>query len=125
MQPGNTWRWRGGPEPSSSPSAFHQPLEMEKSQVRKRTFVKLLGAAVLPTMTSLTHSQDRWPVRPIKIVVPVTPGGTADVIAREFGRRLGERVGQPVVVENRPGANGIPATVAVARAPADGYTLML
>lgn len=93
--------------------------------MRKRTFVKLLGASVLPTMTSLTRSQERWPVRPIKIIVPVTPGGTADVMAREFGRRLGERVGQPVVVENRPGANGIPATVAVARAPADGYTLML
>lgn len=93
--------------------------------MRKRTFVQLLGAAVLPTMTSLARSQERWPARPIKIVVPVSAGGTADILAREFGRRLGERVGQPVVVENRPGANGIPATVAVARAPADGYTLML
>ena len=93
--------------------------------MRKRTFVQLLGAAALPAMSALVHGQPRWPARPIKIIVPVTPGGTADVMAREFGRRLGERVGQAVVVENRPGANGIPATVAVARAPADGYTLML
>jgi len=96
--------------------------------MRKRTFVQLLGVAALPAMSSLAYGQvgqAHWPVRPIKIIVPVTPGGTADLMAREFGRRLGERVGQAVVVENRPGANGIPATVAVARAPADGYTLML
>lgn len=93
--------------------------------MRKRTFVKLLGAAVLPVMAPLAYSQERWPARPIKIIVPVSPGGTADVLAREFGRRLSERVGQPVVVDNRPGANGIPGTVAAARAPADGYTLLL
>uniref|UniRef100_UPI00035FC3EB Bug family tripartite tricarboxylate transporter substrate binding protein n=2 Tax=Variovorax paradoxus TaxID=34073 RepID=UPI00035FC3EB len=93
--------------------------------MRKRTFVKLLGAAVLPAMAPLAYSQERWPARPIKVIVPVSPGGTADVLAREFGRRLSERVGQPVVVDNRPGANGIPGTVAAARAPADGYTLLL
>jgi len=93
--------------------------------MRKRTFVKLLGAAVLPAMAPLAYSQERWPARPIKIIVPVSPGGTADVLAREFGRRLSERVGQPVVVDNRPGANGIPGPVAAARAPADGYTLLL
>ncbi|MES2360355.1 MAG: tripartite tricarboxylate transporter substrate binding protein [Pseudomonadota bacterium] len=93
--------------------------------MKKRTFIKLLGAAAVPTLMPLAHGQERWPSRPIKVIVPVTAGGTADVLAREFGRRLGERVGQAVVVENRPGANGIPATVAVARAPADGYTLLL
>ena len=93
--------------------------------MKKRAFVKWLGAAALPSLTSLTYGQEPWPARPIKIIVPVTPGGTADVMAREFGRRLGERVGQPIVVENRPGANGIPGTVSVARAPADGYTLLL
>jgi len=93
--------------------------------MKKRTFVKWLGAAALPSLSSFTYAQESWPSRPIKIIVPVSAGGTADILAREFGRRLGERVGQPVVVENRPGANGIPGTVTVAHAPADGYTLLL
>ncbi|MCW5238381.1 Bug family tripartite tricarboxylate transporter substrate binding protein [Verminephrobacter eiseniae] len=93
--------------------------------MKKRAFVQLLGAAAWPGPVALAQAQEPWPSRPIKVIVPVTAGGTADVLAREFGRRLGERLGQPVVVENRPGANGIPATLAVARAPADGYTLLL
>lgn len=94
--------------------------------MQKRTFIKLCSAMTLAASAPMAFAQDApWPARPIKIVVPVTPGGTADVLAREFGRRLGTRLGQAVVVENRPGANGIPATLAVARSPADGYTLML
>lgn len=93
--------------------------------MRKRAFVKLLGAAALPWLAPSAQGQERWPARPIRIVVPVAAGGTADALAREFGRRLGERLGQAVAVENRPGANGIPATVSVARAAADGYTLLL
>jgi tripartite-type tricarboxylate transporter receptor subunit TctC len=65
-----------------------------------------------------------WPSRPIRIITPQAPGGSGDVMLREFATRLAERLGQPVVVDNRPGANGIVATQAVARAPADGYTLL-
>lgn len=65
-----------------------------------------------------------YPNRPIKIVVPFPPGGSADVLARNVGDKLSKSMGQPVVVENKPGAGGIPGASAVAGAPADGYTLL-
>jgi len=66
-----------------------------------------------------------YPSRPIKIVVPFPPGGGYDFMARNLGQKLGESLGQPVVVENRAGANGNLGSDAVAKAPADGYTLLL
>jgi tripartite-type tricarboxylate transporter receptor subunit TctC len=70
------------------------------------------------------HSQE-WPQRPVKIVVPYAPGGNSDAIGRVIARHLGEAFGQPFVMENRPGASGAIAAEAVARSPADGYTLFL
>ncbi len=66
-----------------------------------------------------------WPQRPIRIVIPFPPGGPADVLARLLGPKLAEAWGQPVVVDNRAGANGIIGTDLVARATPDGYTLMI
>ena len=66
-----------------------------------------------------------WPDKPVRIVVAYPPGGGIDVMARQIAEKLGARWGQPVVVENRPGANTIIAADAVARAPADGYTLLM
>lgn len=66
-----------------------------------------------------------FPSKPIRIIVPYTAGGTTDMLARTVGRKLTEKWGQPVVVENKPGANGIIGMDAVAKAPADGYTLGL
>jgi len=66
-----------------------------------------------------------YPSRPVRIIVGITPGGASDVLARLMGQWLSERLGQPFVVENRPGAGGNIATEAVVRAPADGYTLIL
>jgi tripartite-type tricarboxylate transporter receptor subunit TctC len=69
-------------------------------------------------------SQSAWPNKPIKYVVPFAPGGVSDGVARLISQQLTERLGQPVVVENRPGVSGILGTQVVAKAPADGYTIM-
>jgi tripartite-type tricarboxylate transporter receptor subunit TctC len=66
-----------------------------------------------------------YPARPVRVVVPTSPGGGNDFIARHVGQRLSERLGQQFLVENRPGAGGTIGTAFVAKAPADGYTLLL
>jgi len=71
------------------------------------------------------HAQAAWPSKPIKIVVPFAPGGSNDNIARVLGTKLGARLGQPVIIDNKGGAGGTIGTDAVAKAPADGYTLLL
>ncbi|MGB5079353.1 MAG: tripartite tricarboxylate transporter substrate binding protein [Burkholderiales bacterium] len=80
--------------------------------------------AVLP-LTSTAQSTDSFPSRPIKFLVPYAPGGATDIIARIVAAKLTESLGQSVVVENRPGASGNLALEAVAKAPADGYTLLV
>ena len=70
-------------------------------------------------------AQAQYPNRPIKLVVPFTPGTGIDILARVFAQKLQERIRTPVVVENRPGASGNIGTEAVAKAPADGYTLLM
>ena len=77
-------------------------------------------ALVLPPAQAQTY-----PDRPVKIIVPQPPGGGFDTVARQLADKLGPLLGQPVVVENRPGAGTLVGTEAVARAPADGYTLLL
>jgi tripartite-type tricarboxylate transporter receptor subunit TctC len=66
-----------------------------------------------------------YPAKPVRMVVPYPPGGSADILARTVGQKLSERIGQPVVIENRPGAGASVGAKAVAIAPADGYTLLL
>jgi tripartite-type tricarboxylate transporter receptor subunit TctC len=68
------------------------------------------------------HAQE-WPQRPIRIIVSFGAGGGADIISRILGQSMQERLGQPVVIENRPGAGGTIGNEAVARADKDGYTL--
>jgi tripartite-type tricarboxylate transporter receptor subunit TctC len=97
------------------------------SPITRRLFVPLLalaGTAILSTPQA-AQAQSPWPARPIKLVVPQGVGSGSDVIARLLGERLGQQLGQAVVVENTPAANGLVALGAVAKAPADGYTLVL
>jgi tripartite-type tricarboxylate transporter receptor subunit TctC len=77
---------------------------------------------VLVAALSQAHA---FPTKPVRVIVAFTPGGVTDIVARTLTAKLAERWGQPVVVENRPGAGGSLAAVAVARAPADGYTLLV
>ena len=83
----------------------------------------IAALAVCLPFTSNTHAQD-YPTRPVTIVVAFTPGGPSDVLARVLGRQLEQILGQPFIVENRPGAGGNIAAEQVARAPGDGYTLL-
>ncbi|MFG0601575.1 Bug family tripartite tricarboxylate transporter substrate binding protein [Delftia sp. WSY_4] len=93
---------------------------------RRSAMARLLAAALAPaSMPAQSQAQAAWPVRPITLVIPFPPGGQTDVVGRLVGERLSQRLGQPVVVENRPGVNGSLASEAVARARADGYTLVI
>ena len=96
-----------------------------KNPVRQLRWVASAALAVAVAMASAlpAHAQ-AWPTKPVKYVVPFSPGGVSDGVARLIAQHLGERLGQPVVIENKPGVSGIVGTQAVARAPADGYTLM-
>ncbi len=84
----------------------------------------MMMCAALMLAASATQAQD-WPSKPVRIIVPYSAGGTSDVLARIIGQRLGEAWGQPVVVENRAGANGNVGSDVVAKSAADGYTLLL
>lgn len=86
--------------------------------VRRRT------ALLLPALLAAAPARAEWPDRPVRIIVPFAPGGSSDLIARLIGTELQTRLGQPVVVENRGGANGAIGMAAVVQAPADGYTLV-
>jgi len=84
----------------------------------------LLGAALATPALQLARAQG-FPSRPIRIIVPFAAGGVADLTARAIGARIVERLGQPVVIDNRPGAGGIVAGQALMAQPADGHTLMV
>src|SRR5215831_18541642 len=91
----------------------------------RRNFLHLAaGAAALPAVPRLAWAQ-AYPSRPVRLVVGLAAGGASDIAARLIGQSLSERLGQPFVIENRPGGGSNIATEAVVRAPADGYTLLL
>jgi tripartite-type tricarboxylate transporter receptor subunit TctC len=89
--------------------------------IRRRRLALSLGASLLPFATRA----DDFPARPITLVVPFAPGGSIDVLARLAAQQAGESLGQPVVIDNRGGAAGLIGAASVAKAEADGYTLLM
>ncbi len=101
--------------------------------ITKRNLGRLAGGAACAVVAAPRAARAQggdaaasgWPDRPVRIVVPYSPGGANDILARLYGQKLSDRFGQPFVVENRPGAQAIVGTEAVARARPDGYTLLM
>ena len=91
---------------------------------RRHLLLTTLAAALL-TLQALPIRAQEWPNRPIKLIVPYTPGTGQDTIARTLAPKLTEKLGQAIVIENRPGAAGNIGTEMVAKSPPDGYTLLL
>ncbi|BFO53468.1 tripartite tricarboxylate transporter substrate binding protein [Acidovorax sacchari] len=117
------------------PSIRAQALPFAPTPTRRRALAFAAGAAATAAaalagvLPAPAHAQSAdaaaWPSKPIRWVVPFPPGGAMDVIARTLGERAGRTLGQPFVIENRPGAGGNIGADAVAKSPADGYTIMI
>ena len=88
---------------------------------------RIVGAFLACCLGMLTpaRAQDRYPSKPVRVVVPFAVGGATDIMARIMGQKMGEILGQTFVVDNRPGAGGNLGSDFVAKAPADGYTLLM
>jgi tripartite-type tricarboxylate transporter receptor subunit TctC len=95
------------------------------TQLNPRTFVTNAVAAILLLGNAGLAQGQAYPSRPITLIIPQAPGGGSDTIGRYMAEKLKDRLGQPIVSENRPGAAGMLGAAAVKRAPADGYTLLL
>jgi tripartite-type tricarboxylate transporter receptor subunit TctC len=114
-------------------SALERPRTMTASHpllpaghLPRRTAGLALAAVALTLATApWAHAQSAWPSKPITLVIPFPPGGSADTIGRLMGKRLADALGQAVVIDNRPGAGTAIAAGYVAKAPADGYTLLI
>lgn len=91
----------------------------------KLRIIALIALWVVVSRAGIVHAADSYPTKPIRLVVPYAAGGDTDVIARRLGQALSSALGQQLVIDNRAGANGIIGTEFVAKAPADGYTLLM
>ena len=93
--------------------------------MQRRHFLQASAACSLASVTGLSMAQPgAWPSKPVRIVVPFTPGGTTDMVARLIGVELSKQLGQPVIVENKPGAGTVIGVDYVVKQPADGYTFV-
>ncbi len=95
------------------------------TRVRAAAGLRMVTGILLSALATSSHAQSKYPDKPVKVVVGFTAGGGTDVAARVIAQKLSEALGQSFVVENRPGASGLIASEQVAKAPADGYTIMV
>lgn len=100
-------------------------MAVRMPQLTLRAFAFALAPALTLVALPAVHAQERYPSRPIRMIVPFTAGTGIDILARVIGQKLSERLKVPVVVENRAGASGNIGTEAVSKSPADGYTLLM
>jgi tripartite-type tricarboxylate transporter receptor subunit TctC len=91
----------------------------------RRQFLRLASAAALPSLSRIAMAQESYPSRPIRLIVGFTPGSASDVVARFFAKGAAPKLGQQVVVENKPGAGSSIAAKYAARSTDDGYILFL
>jgi tripartite-type tricarboxylate transporter receptor subunit TctC len=98
---------------------------MKYSHVELRAGVRLLAAILFICAAGSVRAQSDFPNKPIRLIVPFAPGGLADITMRIVGEKLSDRLGQRIVIDNRPSGGGVAAAQAVATAPADGYTLIV
>lgn len=102
------------------------PISFPISSPSRRRAIALACTAALSALAALpTHAASDYPNKSIKLIVPYPPGGPTDIVARVVAQKLSERLGQTMVIENRPGAGGNLGAEGVARSPADGYTLLV
>jgi tripartite-type tricarboxylate transporter receptor subunit TctC len=116
--------------PHFSRSAQVLPENMKMQWRRSFWRVALVGPMLLAGLTvALAQSpgseKDKWPSRPIRMIIPFTAGGPIDVVARQVGQKMAEVLNATIVYDNRAGANGIIGIDAVAKAPPDGYTMLI
>src|SRR5262249_27795185 len=115
------------PGPTRSSDLLQDRASRRRGTVKlpRRNFLHLAaGAAALPALSRLARAQ-AYPARPVRLLIGFAPGGTQDVIGRLLGQWLRERLGQQVIIENRPGAASNIAAEAAIRSPPDGYTLFM
>ena len=104
-------------------AGIEKKMIIRKSKSGKYLLLAIGFTALLATVPVAAGAEDKYPFRPITIIVPYPPGGSNDSFARVVGRKLSDALKQPVLIDNRPGAGGSIGTAMVAKAPSDGYTL--
>jgi tripartite-type tricarboxylate transporter receptor subunit TctC len=115
--------------PSRTPACWraeHHDIEAipHQEDIMKRPAFLRLVLAVVASLTMSSAIGQGYPNRPVRMVIPFPPGGTLDALGRALAQKVGDQMGQPFVVDNRPGGNGIIGGDIVAKAPPDGYTLL-
>jgi tripartite-type tricarboxylate transporter receptor subunit TctC len=90
----------------------------------KKYFLRKIGLALITALSVSVSFAQSYPNRPVRVIIPFPPGGTLDAVGRMLAQKLSEQMGQPFVIENKPGGNGIIGADLVAKAPSDGYTLL-